>query len=250
MWIKTIKATTFRAQCTNKSTENMQFTRNKIREKEQNLMLHQQLNSLLGQRNTIKARTFTNLMNKQSHSKHAISQEERGNNKLQNLTRTNRIAYRRGRRRHDGGRERKRRRRRGGGAMVDRRDGGEEVRRQRKVARDVIESTDQRLGRLNWFFPRIDDDAAALCYLLTHHGGNLYVYYPSFDFNLLIFFLYYLFFFPQSLLCPTPTRERERLETKMRPAREIWKIWLNALLYLHNYPLSLILNGLYLRPIY
>lgn len=148
-------------------------------------------------------------MNKQSHSKHAISQEERGSNKLQNLTRTNRIAYRRRRRRHDGGRER-RRRRRGGGAMVDRRDGGEEVRRQRKVARDVIESTDQRLGRLNWFFPRIDDDAAALCYLLTHHGGNLYVYYPSLRFQLIDFFFCIIFFFFLNRSFAQHPRERER----------------------------------------
>lgn len=93
--------------------------------------------------------------------------------------------------------------------MVDRRDGGEEVRRQRKVARDVIESTDQRLGRLNWFFPRIDDDAAALCYLLTHHGGNLYVYYPSLRFQLIDFFFCIIFFF--SSIAPLPnTHERER----------------------------------------
>lgn len=80
--------------------------------------------------------------------------------------------------------------------MVDRRDGGEEVRRQRKVARDVIESTDQRLGRLNWLFPRFDDDDAALSSLLSHHGGNSRVCIRlRFDFFFFFFVLSFFFFF-------------------------------------------------------
>lgn len=134
--------------------------------------------------------------------------------------------------------------------MVDRRDGGEEVRRQRKVARDVIESTDQRLGRLNWLFPRFDDDDAALSSLLSHHGGNSRVCIRL-RFDFFFFFLYYLFFF--SLLnrsfAHTHTRERET-ETKMRPERQIWNLASRLLIFTLLPPAPLILNGPQLRPIY
>lgn len=103
------------------------------------------------------------------------------------------------------------------------------MRRQRKVTRNVIESTDQRLGGLNWIFLR--SAAASLLELLSHHGGNLYSPFSISTFaNLMSFFSLSFFFFfviqfsQISLFAfrHTHTRERDRDKDETERNLEIW----------------------------